>query len=921
MRNNFMQKFLLAVCIIFFSWSLKSQTLKISGNVQDTIAKAPLENAMGMVIRLNDSTLVKFGRADKNGIFKLEALPIDTYIVIISHPQFADQTYIVVGSDKQAEFDFGKIILPPKTNTLNEVTIFAYRDKVYYKGDTLIFTADSFKVRQNATVEDLLKKLPGVRVDAKGKITVQGKTVDQVLVDGDEFFGSDPTVATKNLGANTVETVHVYEKKNENTDSKDETVKVMNLKLKDEAKKGYFGKISGAGGLDALNTKRFYEGEVLINRFKKNRKISLFGLGANSPRQAFGWNDVFQYGLNNEYSSSQDDDGNMMMWSGNDQPSGIPQTLKTGFYLNDRIGKKTKINTDYTYNNNLLNTLGSTNTQYFLGDTTYTDAQVKTSTQTSDKHGLNLRIVQTLDSLTELIISPNIKYNANSTSSNTTDDFFSQDKILTRETSVTNTNKNTVSDFTGLLRLNRKFKKKERNLLISYNNNFHNEENLGYLNSKNHYFTPKDSIHSVDQQKINNNRKQEHNAVIVFTEPLTKKIKLEFSYDFLYNNSIQDKRTRDYSGTAYDIENPTLTNNFNNVRQIQRGGLKFIYEVKKYKISFGSRYRQVQQSSLNGSTGKKLSQTVNNILPYASVRFRMSDNKSLNVDYTTTSQQPDLTQLQPVIDNSNPNRVTLGNPSLKPTFEQDVNLNFYSFKPVSNRNFYGGANFSTTNNAITYTTVYDKAGIATSSPVNINGNYFMSGYLGLQLPIIKQLFKLDPNFNASYSNNVNYINGVLNTTTQQSYSGGGDISHDGDKLSFQVGGNYSYNKPSSTISSQSSQPYSSFSLNAEISYKFPKKFGVRTDAQYTNNSKRTNGYNISYVIWNAEISKTFFKKENLILAVNAYDILNQNISTRRQVLDNRIVDSKNQIIKQYFLLKLTWKFNSNKTKEEDENEY
>ncbi len=915
-----MNKFFTAVIIIFFSLGLKSQSLQISANVQDTLAKSPLQNAIGMVIRLNDSTLVKFGRTDKNGFFKLQGLPIDTYIVIISHPQFADQTFIVVGSEKQNEFDFGKVILPPKTNTLNEVTIFAYRDKVYYKGDTLIYTADSFKVRQNATVEDLLKKLPGIRVDANGKITAQGKAVDQVLVDGDEFFGSDPTIATKNLGANTVETVQVYEKKNENTDSKDETVKVMNLKLKDEAKKGYFGKISGAGGTDALNTKNFYEGELLVNRFKKSRKISLFGLGANSPRQAFAWSDVFQYGLNNEYNSSQNEDGNSMMWFNNDAASGVPQTLKTGFYFNDKLSKKTKINTDYTYSNNLLNTSGSTNTQTFLNDTSWTDAQTTKGTQTNDKHGLNLRVVQTLDSLTELTISPNIKYNVNTSLNNTTDDFISKDNKLTRQTSVTNTNKNTVSDFTGLLRVNRKFKKKDRNLMVSYNTTFHTEENLGYLYSENHFYSPNDSIHAVDQQKTNNYNKQEHQGAIVFTEPITKKIKIEFSYDYLFNKSLQDKRTKDFSGTAYDLENAALTNNFSNIRQIQRGGLKFIYDVKKFRFSVGSRYRQVMQSSLNVSTGKTLSQTVNNILPYAGARFRLSDNKNINIDYSTSSQQPELTQLQPIFDNTNPNRLTIGNPSLKPNFVQEVNINFYSFKPISNRNFYGGANFSSTNDAITYTSILDNSGISTSQPVNVNGNYNMNGYLGLRLPIIKQLFKLDPNLNASYFNNINYINGALNVTTQQSYSGGGDISHDGDKLSFQVGGNYSYNKPSSTISSQSNQPYNSYSLSGEISYKFPKKFTISTDAVYNNNSKRSDGYNISYVIWNAEISKMFFKNENLILSLNAYDILNQNISAKRTIMDNRIVDSKNQIIKQYFLIKLTWKFNSNKTKEE-ENEF
>jgi hypothetical protein len=184
---------------------------------------------------------------------------IDTYQVVITHPQFADGLYIIAGTKENIEFDLGKIVMQAKTQQLNEVTVLGFRDPIYYKGDTLIYTADSFKVKPNATVEDLLKKLPGVKVDAAGKITTQGKTIEKVLVDGDEFFGGDPTVATRNLNATNIESVQVYDKKNEvsaDGSKDDETIKVMNLKLKEDAKKGYFGKVSGASDF-----KNFYEGE------------------------------------------------------------------------------------------------------------------------------------------------------------------------------------------------------------------------------------------------------------------------------------------------------------------------------------------------------------------------------------------------------------------------------------------------------------------------------------------------------------------------------------------------------------------------------------------------------------------------------------------------------------------------------------
>ena len=176
--------------ILLLSISSFAQKLSVAGKLQDTVAKLPLKNAIIMAIKLSDSTLVNFTRSDDNGFFKLKELPIDTYQVVISHPKFADQGYFIFGNSKNLDYDFGKIILQPKTLGLEEVTIFAFRDPIYYKGDTLIYTTDSFKVTANATVEDLLKKLPGLKVDKDGKITSQGKKVDKVLVDGDEFFGS-----------------------------------------------------------------------------------------------------------------------------------------------------------------------------------------------------------------------------------------------------------------------------------------------------------------------------------------------------------------------------------------------------------------------------------------------------------------------------------------------------------------------------------------------------------------------------------------------------------------------------------------------------------------------------------------------------------------------------------------------------------
>ena len=313
-----------------------SQKMRISGNVHDTLVDQPLTNALATLIRIKDSVLIDFQRTGKDGNFSFPDLELDTIQLIVSHPKFGEREYYFFGRPDNATFDLKRIFLPQKTERIDEITIFAYKDPIYYKGDTLVYVADSFATRPNAVVEDLLKKLPGISVDKDGKIKSQGKEISQVLVDGDEFFGADPTMATRNLAAKGVESVQVYEKKREDASEGDETMQVMDLKMKDDAKKGYFGKASFA-----TDFRKFYEGELLANNFNKKQKISLFVLTSNTMKSSLSWQDAYKYGLDNqtgfEYNSETDGweaDGSRNMGVG------IPTTFKSGVYYVDQVTKK-----------------------------------------------------------------------------------------------------------------------------------------------------------------------------------------------------------------------------------------------------------------------------------------------------------------------------------------------------------------------------------------------------------------------------------------------------------------------------------------------------------------------------------------------------------------------------------------------------
>ncbi len=905
-----MRRYLLSLAILLTSTLCFSQRMSISGNVLDTVAKTPLPYSVAMAVRLKDSVLVAFTRSDAKGHFELNNLNMDTLELIVSNPQFGDQSFYIIGSPGNTTFNMGTIVLPPKNKELKEVVIYAFKDPVYYKGDTLVYAADSFKVKPNATVEDLLKKLPGIKVDQNGKITSQGKAIDQVLVDGDEFFGTDPTIATRNLQANGVESVQVFEKKDENNSS-GENIQVMNLKLKEDAKKGYFGKVSGSSDFQ-----KFHEGELLANKFKGSQKISIFGMGSNTPRAGFDWSDANKYGLENENNANFMEDEGIYLYNPPGDPIGIPKTFKGGVYYSDRLGKKTKLNMNYTFNSSDLDAVGSSRSQYFLSDTNYTTASKTRNIQKLESHAINMKLVQTLDSLTELQIEPKLKLNNDKISNQFATSFFTKQDTLTRESDISNSSETKGYSLNTFVRLTRKYKNRDRRSTLNYNYFINGNESTGLLMSTN---TGSDSLvnQNVNQKKENKLISQTHNVLAIHTEPLTKKIKLEFEYNMNYRGSAQDKNASDFKNGGYTAPNPLFTNNFENNRMLHSAGAKFIYEIKKQAFNMGARARTIAFENTNLITGKNYTYTIHNLLPYAFYMYKFAENNRVMIRYNTFSNQPSIDQLQPIPDNTNPTKIKIGNPDLKPTFNQSFNLTYNVFKPISGKYIWCNANFTMIDNAFSNSIVYDSLGNTRTQTVNVDGNYSSTVGINGQIPFFNKKLFFSPNLNFSYLNNSNYINGQKNITKTLSVTPNPSIGLELDTISMRVGYSYTYNAPSSSLNMASNKPYSNQELSAYVFLKLPFKFSLETWAQYIINNNLTQGYNINYVLWNTTISKTMLKNENLVLAFYINDLLNQNINTNRMVQDNVITDTKTTIINRYFLLRLTYKFNNTHTKDEN----
>jgi len=466
----------------------------------------------------------------------------------------------------------------------------------------------------------------------------------------------------------------------------------------------------------------------------------------------------------------------------------------------------------------------------------------------------------------------------------------------------------------------RRFKKKDRQLLINYNLTLNNSNSDGQLNTTNQFYTPPPISYTgdVDQKKESDGNGQGHTASVVYTEPLTKKIKLELSYDFFYNKSKLNKDAFNNINGEYSVRDSIYSNYFRNERITNRAGLKFIYEVKKQRFAIGSRVRQVSISNENVLKQQTITQLVNNILPFLSYRYKFNDNRVVDFSYYTGSDQPTMLQLQPVPDNTNPNYIKVGNPHLLPNFQHHFNMYFYDFKPISGKSSWAGIFATITDNDFSNATVYDSIGRTLSQAVNVNGNMNMNAYYGISYPLFKKVLFLEPNLNMAYSRNISYVNTQRNDTKNLYLSGSFNVHFEKEKYSLSVGADVSYNHPVSTLNTNSSKPYTTQQYTMEGRVELPKKFVLSSSAVYNLNNNLTQGYNINYLIWNASLEKIFLKNENLIVAINAKDILNQNISTNRTVQNNVITDTKTNIISRYILLRLTYKFNSSHTKESNE---
>ena len=917
--------YLLFILFSFLTIQLFSQKTAIRGSVSDTLEHRNLEHAVVSLLRSKDSLLIKFNRTDNKGNFELTNLKAGKYFLLVSYPEYADYTDDILLNDS-SQINLNQLPMITKEHLLKEVVVRQTIGAIKMKGDTTEFKADSFHLQANANVEELLKKLPGIQVDKNGKITAQGEKVQKVLVDGEEFFGDDPTLVTQNIRADMVDKVQVYDKKSEQatfTGIEDgEKSKTINLKLKADKKKGYFGKLSSGAGSDG-----YQENQDMINYFKKKEKLAAFGIVSNTGKTGLNWQDQNSYGdgsggglmiVDGEImgSSSYDD---ITGWEGNYNGQGKPLVQTGGLHFNNKWNDdKQSLNLNYKVINLSVDGSSTTNSEYILPDTLYYNNQSQTFSNIVLRNKLGGTYEFLYDSSSSLKITTEGQIEHKNTINNYNSNALSETGNLVN-TGSRNLTANADNNFLNAdILWRKKLKKKGRTISIDVKENYLVRSSTGNLYALDNFYTPGITNPSLteltDQYKSNHNSSLSLDAKTVYTEPLSASSSLMANYEVITNNSISYRNSfnKDTNG-KYDLLDTTYSNNYGFNIFTQKTGLAYSITKKKFWFNIGSNIGFTELSQLDKVTTLKTNRGFTDWYPQTYAGYSFNNQERLMFNYSGKTTQPSLQQIQPLHSNDDPLNIIIGNPTLRPSFSNDVRFTYFNSKPISNQFLYSSILYRFSENAFSNNESIDSIGRRTTQVINVNGNYSIEGYLDYSFKLKKIGLNIDLNGNINTNRNANLVNNELNITRSENYTTGFSIGKTVDKVyDNSINANATYTTSTSSIQNSLTTHYWTYTVTPNFDFYIPHHFQLHTDCNFTIRQKTsvfTTNNNV--ILWNAWFGKKLLKNDALLLKIAANDILNQNKGFSRTENTNIITQNTYTSIKRYLMLSVVWNFSKN----------
>ncbi len=932
MASNLLKKSALALLILLFNISFaNAQGYSLKVKLIDSKTKEGVAFATVSISKVGKDAVDKYAQTDETGAATINGIKGGKYTVkgiLLGYEDFSEDVTI----DKNV--DLGEKKMKVQVNFLDGATVSDVGNPIVVKKDTIEHNVALMKTSDNDVLEDLLKRLPGVEVDANGAITANGKTITKVFIDGKSFFLDDPQLASKNLPAKIINKVRVVEKKSEQAeftgidDGEEETV--LDLNIKKGMMNGWMGNLTAGGGTDLRgldadgnriqNDARFQGGGMLA-KFTKSDQLVVLGNANNTNNR--GFNDITGNAV-----------GGMRGGRGRGGNNGISTSYMIGVNGSKVTDNKSEFNGNYLFNANNRAVKEQTDKTVFQNDgTDLHNTEDSENLNNTYGHRLGARIDWKVNKKTSILFNPQFNYgwgNFSEVTNYATESINGDRKSAVNDGNSFSGADNLNKSASGFLLFRHKIGEKAgRTVSLSINYNVSNTKMDGLNQSTtNVYSDDGNSKEVVDQQYKQVSNSYRLGGRLSFTEPLGNNFFTELTYGYNYqlSHSSKDTKDKDISGN-YTIDNIEYSNVIDNRYTSQRAGLSLRKQEKKYNATIGGQYMpsRTVNHTISGGQARDYDRPVYNWAPNARIDLNFSDYNMLRLRYRGNTNQPSINQLQPVPDNSNPQHITLGNPELTPSFTHNMSAEYRLTNMKTFASLNVNANFSYSTNNIVNASWYNDGGIQYTIPINnskgaTNSNIFIM----VNSPIGKSHFSImsftngnlgtgvsmegkdsiDPDNEASRINESNYIR---NDYQSLSVSENLRLVYRNDIVEGSIGANARYSQAWYSIADKNVAPSWTNNINGRFIAKIPNVFDISTDARYTFYRGYTQGFGDPTFVWNAQMSKQIIHNSATI-AIRCYDILNQSRNTSRTQTDNYVQDKINNTLGRYFIVSFTYRF-------------
>ncbi|MCK6617084.1 MAG: TonB-dependent receptor family protein [Cyclobacteriaceae bacterium] len=910
-------RIVITLTVIFIGQIAWAQKFVLKGQLADS-AGAPLGSATVLLLNPKDSSLVNFAASNSRGYFEMKNINRADYLFKVTYVGYLPLTVHVSPRPEEGIVDLGLLKMEVDRRVLDEITIRAERAPVVIKKDTIEFNAASFRTKPNAVVEDLLKQMPSIEVDNDGTIRAQGEQVQQVTVDGREFFGRDPKLATRNLPADAVDKVQVFDKKSDQaafTGIDDgQRTKTINLELKEEKRNGAFGSMMAGAGNDERFTSR-----LSLNRFSKGSQFSILGMGNNINEQGFSIDDYMNFSGGSQQMMSG---GAVRLSFGSDNDTGIPlnfggrnngmmTNFGGGVNLNKDFGKHrtTQVNGSYFYNYLNHELVQNTFRENFLpNNQSFNFDQLSSQYNTNSNHRANLILDHQIDSMNSVKWTTNFTFNETDSEVKSLSATFTPEGTLQNESDRLSLSAGTTYRLNSTLLYRHRFNKKGRSFSTNLTLGLTDTERNGALNATNTFYIPVDSINTIEQRNYQKNDNQNYGVTFTYTEPLGKRKYLEGNYSLSNNRNQVIREVFDIENES-EVVNNLLSNSFSSDYLYQRAGLNFRMNRTKFNITAGVAY---QQTNLDGDLNppfEDISRTFSNVLPVVRFNYNFSGTKHLNFDYETSVQEPTIQQLQPVIDNTDPLNIYVGNPGLRPAYNQSWRVNFTTFDPVSFVSFFAFVDVDYTTNAITNAQFINDQLVRTTVPVNVSGNFRAMGNASFSFQAKKINSRFTIGTNVRNLHTISILNDTENEINQWTKGGNFRYSYRYKEvvdlsLSAQLNHQktrYEFDQPTQ---SNLNQTYAS-----ELNLSFLKNYQFNAGFEYLVYQDPANDFRQTIPLLNLSLSRFLLKNKTGELKFLINNVLDKALGISQSATNNYFERTISNSLGQYYMITFTYALN------------